>query len=265
MAYLHKDRAFLLVSGADAFDYLQNMVSNDIRPVHEHKKPVYSLLLDNKGKYKFDFFVWPFNEADYLLETSISQIAAMAKLLKFYKLRADITLTELDDLYICSSLEDADGYDADPRLDSGLYRKLGQGHAPATEDSFDYTIWRIQNGLPEYEDLIANEDTPIEMGFDDLHAITYSKGCFLGQEGTNKAKHRLIIKKRLLPFSVVADDMSEPNLVNAEQRPAGEIRCFKQGNGLAVIRLKYLNEPIYMDGQEIKVHIPNWVTLPTEE
>lgn len=265
MAYLHKDRAFLLVSGADAFDYLQNMVSNDIRPVHESQKPVYSLLLDNKGKYKFDFFVWPYNEADYLLETSASQITAMTKLLKFYKLRADITLSELSDLYICSSLEKEDGYDADPRLDSGLYRKLGHGNPPDMTNSFDYTIWRIENGLPEYEDLIADEDTPIEMGFDELHAITYSKGCFLGQEGTNKAKHRLVIKKRLLPFSVAAKSMTEPNLTNANERSAGEVRCFKQGYGLAVIKLKYLDEPIYLDGQEIEAHIPQWMNLPDRE
>lgn len=264
MAYLHKDRAFLLVTGTDAFEYLQNMVSNDIRPVHTQNKPVYSLLLDNKGKYKFDFFIWPHNDADYLLETSTSQIDAITKMLKFYKLRADITLTEITDYYICTTLEPQTNYVADPRID-GLYRKLTQGTPPATADSFDYSLWRIQNGLPEYEDLIADEDTPIEMGFDELHAITYSKGCFLGQEGTNKAKHRLIIKKRLLPFTIEADNIEETALVNGEQKSAGDVRCLKQGHGLAVIKLKYLNEPIYLSGQKITLHIPNWVHLPDSE
>lgn len=261
MAYLHKNRAFLLVSGHDAFEYLQNMISNDIRPVHSEKTPVYSLLLDNKGKYKFDFFVWPYNQSDYLLETSVEQMSTMLKLLKFYKLRADISLTELTEFHVCSALDAQEGFVADPRI-SGLYRQLGQGNPPQNNDSFDYTIWRIQNGLPEYEDLITGEDTPIEMGFDELHAITYSKGCFLGQEGTNKAKHRLVIKKRLLPFSIEAEFIENNIILGSDQRTAGEIRCFKQGHGLAVIKLKYLNGPLTINGQEIQVHIPSWVTLP---
>ncbi|MFV0431052.1 MAG: YgfZ/GcvT domain-containing protein [Alphaproteobacteria bacterium] len=263
MAYLHEGRTFIKVSGTEAFDYLQNMVSNDIRPVHQEQRPVYSLLLDSKGKYKFNFFVWPYGENGYLLETSISQVDAMLKMLKFYKLRADIQLEILDNAYVLSSLSKDADFVEDSRL-SGLYRKLILDEKPNISNDFDYPLWRLQNGLPEHEDMQAGEDTPIEFGFDELNAITYSKGCFLGQEGTNKAKHRLVIKKRLLPFSVDYSELSSKEIQTNQQKNAGEVRAFSKGYGLAVVKLKYLNQPLLIDGIEIKIHIPNWLSLPDD-
>ncbi len=261
MTYFHQNSGFLKVSGKEAFSFLQAMVSRDIRKLHEAKQPAYSLLLNSKGKYKFDFFIWPHANNSYLIEIDNGQKEALKKMLNFYKLRADVQIEDYNDVISASALSPKDDdFTQDPRC-AGLYRALKPKDTPLQND-FDYDSWRIKNGFAIYDDLKSDEDTPIEIGFDDLNAISYDKGCFLGQEGTNKAKHRLIIKQRLLPFTAAENAAFCENLTTKDDKKAGEVRLFKQGNGLAFIKLKYREEKLFMGDTEIKIHQPFW--LPEE-
>lgn len=257
MTYFHQQNGFIKVSGADAFSLLQGLISQDLRGLHEHNRPVYSLWLNNKGQYKFDFFIWPFEDKSYLIEVALAQIDALQKHLKFYKLRAEVKIETYGDVISVSSLRALDDdYKPDPRID-GLFRALKSSDTPI-QNSFDYHLWRLQNGLPHYTDLKSDEDTPIEVGFDELGAISYNKGCYLGQEGTNKAKHKLIIKKRLFPFELKAERLSTDVIFNGQEKIAGHIRHFEQGWGLALIKLKFMDEDLYIEGQKIKIHKPFW-------
>lgn len=257
MTYFHQQNGFIWVSGKDAFSLLQGLISQDLRGLHEHDKPVYSLWLNNKGKYKFDFFIWPFENESYLIEIPLAQREELQKHIKFYKLRAQVNIALYEDVLSVSSLSKLDDdYKPDPRI-KGLFRALKPANSPI-ENSFDYNIWRLQQGLPHYDDLKAEEDTPIEVGFDALGAISYDKGCYLGQEGTNKAKHKLIIKEKLYPFHLEASSLASDNILTLDQKTAGHIRHFEQGLGLAMVKLKFLQQDLFIDGQKIKIHKPFW-------
>ncbi len=258
MAYFHQNNAFLRISGEDGFSFLQGLISQDLRKLHEKNQPIYSLLLNNQGKYKFDFFIWPLQEESYLLESEKIQINAIKKLLNFYKLRAKVTIEDDHEFLTASSLSiEDDDYKPDPRCPK-LYRALKRPDTPI-HNSFDYNLWRLINGLPEYKDLKSDKDTPIEIGLDDLNAISYNKGCFLGQEGTNKAKHRLIIKQRLFPFETSIQPLLDHTIINEEEKIVGEVRSFYQGYGLGFIKIKFLNQNLYIDGRKIKIHHPFWL------
>ncbi len=258
MVYFHQNNAFLKIYGGRAFSFLQGLISQDLRNLHAKNQPVYSLLLNNKGKYKFDFFVWPLDGDSYLLESNFKAIQDIKKLLNFYKLKTPVQIENYNDVISISSLtaDDAD-YKPDPRCE-GLYRAL-KPHDTQIENSFDYNLWRLKNGLAEYTDLRGDEDTPIEIGFDELNAISYDKGCFLGQEGTNKAKHKLVVKQRLLPFELLAHTVSTHTIVTENQKRAGHVRHFKQGYGLAFVKLKFLDQNLYIGSEKIKINYPFWL------
>ncbi len=239
MAYLYPNRTALFIKGADAQNFLQGLVSADMRKLKDIPV-IYSLILDQKGDFTADFFIWRDEDDNFILELDTHVAPQIQKILKFYKLRAQVDISEGQDIYIYAHHRAMDGFEEDPRLPQQLYRGIFRTKQDFPED-FDYPLFRIQHCLLEHGDA-KQGDTPIEIGLDALNAIAYDKGCYLGQEGANKAKRLLKIKREMRAFSSDVSYNKDDIIHTDANREIAEVRFFHHNHGLMLLKTKYIDQ-----------------------
>ena len=95
-----EDRGFIEISGPEAKDFLQNIVTNDIEKV-TNNSTIFSSILTPQGKYLFEFFVLKLKDS-YLLECEKKSAVEIIKLLNFYKLRSKVDFIDLSEKYVAA-------------------------------------------------------------------------------------------------------------------------------------------------------------------
>ncbi|MEM6634341.1 MAG: folate-binding protein [Pseudomonadota bacterium] len=225
-------RRIIRVSGTDAFDFLQGLVSNDVS--NASAGLVYAALLTPQGKYLADFFILS-DDAGFLLDVAETLADAFVRRLSMYKLRADVVL-EQTELFVTRGLGPApDTGFADPRHPGLGWRAYGD-----TEGQPETTDWehlRVELGVPESTaELIPDETYILEAGFERLHGVDFKKGCYVGQEVTARMKHKTALRKGLVRVAVdgAADAGTE---ILAGGKSAG--RLFSQSHGLGLAHLRF--------------------------
>ena len=179
------DRAVVRLSGEDVRGFLQGLVTSDVAgPL-----PVWTGLLSAQGKCLFDFLVWDDN-ADLLLDCETAAVEGLIKRLSMYRLRRAIVIARDDSLAVHWNV-DGDGT-ADPRL-AALGRRW---IAPATAPAEGWTAHRLGfgvcEGAAELGDLLW-----LECNADELNGVSFTKGCFVGQENTARMNWRSKVNRRL--------------------------------------------------------------------
>src|SRR5260221_3240146 len=135
----------------------------------------------------------------------------------------------------------------DPRLAAlGGRAYLPATNVPAeTGTSADYDRLRITQGVPDgSRDLPVEKAILLENGFDELNAIDWDKGCYMGQELTARTRYRGLVRKRLMPVTIEgpAPAFGAPLLLG--EKEAGEMRSANGELGLALIRLEALGPDV---------------------
>ena len=181
------DRALVRLSGEDVRGFLQGLVTSDVMgPL-----PVWTGLLTPQGKCLFDFMVWSDGE-DLLLDCEASAADDLVKRLGIYRLRRAITIARDEGLAVHWSARETDG-SRDPRLSELGSRWL----APATEPASGWLEHRLRLGVcegrAELGDLLWLECNAAE-----LNGVSFTKGCFVGQENTARMNWRQKINRRLV-------------------------------------------------------------------
>ena len=255
-------RAVLSLTGADRVTFLNGLVSNDVADAAPCRA-VWAALLTAQGKWLADFFI--FAEGDrLLLDCESAQAAMLAQRLGRYRLRADvaIALTDLG-VYAAWGGEPPGGVAApDPRLEEAGYRVIAPS-MPANADAADWDRHRLALGLPDgSRDMEAEKTVLLEAGFDELHGISWTKGCYMGQELTARTRYRGLVKRRLLPVSGEGDLPAPGTPVMCDDREVGLMRSSVDGHGLAVLRLDSLRGVLTADGRVIQHRIPDWAVVP---
>ena len=249
---LLEDRGVLALEGEEASGFLNNLVSNDVARAASGTA-VHAALLTPQGKYLHDFFVARV-DGTLDLDAEAARLDDLTRRLSMYRLRAKVTFVDrTEDLAVAvlfDGVAEGDGIFADPRLPAAGARAIlprseaveileGKGFAAAPREAYD--ALRLSLGLPDgTRDLVVEESLPLENGFDELNSIDWDKGCFLGQETTNRTKHRAQIKKRLMPVGIDGSVPAPgtPVLLDGEQ--VGEMRSAVSHIGLALMRLEFL-------------------------
>lgn len=183
------DRAVIRLSGEDVRGFLQGLVTNDVAgPL-----PVWTALLTPQGKALFDFLVWADGD-DLLLDIEASQADALVRRLTLYRLRRPIRIAIDDGLAVHWSRNGTDGV-ADPRLPA-----LGQRWiAPATAPAEGWHAHRLSLGVTEGIAELGNGETLwLECNARELHGVSFTKGCYIGQENTARMHHRAKVNRRLV-------------------------------------------------------------------
>lgn len=186
------DRALIRLSGADAGGFLDGLVTN----VVGGEKPVWAGLLTPQGKCLFDFVIWPDGE-DLLLDCEADAADDLVKRLAVYRLRRPIVIERDDSLAVHWSPESEQGV-ADPRLAALGRRWLGPADDPANGWREHRLRLGVTEGRAELGDLLWLECNAAE-----LNGVSFTKGCFVGQENTARMNWRAKVNRRL--FVVESD------------------------------------------------------------
>lgn len=181
------DRALIRLSGDDVRGFLQGLVTNDVTgPL-----PVWAGLLSAQGKCLFDFLVWADAE-DLLIDCEADAAEELAKRLRLYRLRRPITIERDEGLAVHWSREGGEGI-PDPRL-AGLGRRwLGPATQPATGWLAHRLALGVTEGRAELADLLWLECNAAE-----LNGVSFTKGCYVGQENTARMNWRQKVNRRLV-------------------------------------------------------------------
>ena len=258
---VRRDRAVLSLEGVETENFLHNLVTADILGLAEWQGR-YAALLTPQGKILFDFFVLKTAEG-YLLDCAASQLEELAKRLMFYRLRAKIAISERKDLEVGVSPERPTvilAY-ADPRIPLMGWRMIAEkGKLPT---GTGYNSARIALGLADSDgDIGSGELFPHEANFDQMGAVSFTKGCYIGQEVVSRMEHRATARSRILP--VTSDGAAPPRgaAIKSADKVIGSILSSAGNAALALIRLDRLDEatqPLLTNAVRIRVHKPAWI------
>ena len=258
---VRRDRAVLGLEGVEAENFLHNLVTADVLGLAEGQAR-YTALLTSQGKILFDFFVLKIVDG-YLLDCAASQLEELIKRLMFYRLRAKVTIAERRDLEVGVSQIQPPRLMAyvDPRTPLMGWRIIiEKGMLP---EGSGYETQRITLGLADSDgDIGTGQLFPHEANLDQLGAVSFSKGCYIGQEVVSRMEHRATARSRILP--VVLDGVAPPRdtAIKSADKIVGSVLTSAGNMALALIRLDRLAEteqPLLTDGVRARVHKPAWV------
>lgn len=190
-----KNRALIHLEGSERHSFLQGLVTNDMGKLSP-TTPLYACLLTPQGKFLYDFFIHEGNGFTLLDCEGGERVESLFKRLNMYRLRADVQISIEDNVPVYAVFGKDVGL-PDPRHEAMGYRSFEKPDLP--EDTFE--TWdknRIEHCVPDgSRDLIPEKSTMDEGNMDGLNAISYDKGCYVGQEITARMHYRGLGKRHL--------------------------------------------------------------------
>jgi folate-binding protein YgfZ len=187
-------RAIIRLSPQDQAEdvgaFLQGLVTNDVKGA----LPCYAALLSAQGKHMFDFLVWADGDA-LLLDCEAAVADELVKRLSMYRLRRKIAISREDALAVHWSLVPREGVQTDPRLPELGHRWLGTPEGESADAA--WLAHRLFLGVPEGRaelgDILWLETNAVE-----LNGVSFTKGCYVGQENTARMNWRQKVNRRLV-------------------------------------------------------------------
>jgi len=232
--YKNSKSKFIEIYGQDSVAFIQNLITNDINKCKENNF-LYSCLLTPQGKFFADFFIF-INKEKFIFEVHDIFYENLLQKLNMYKLRSNINIQETKLYYsfiIFGKLEIKNHYEilnSDPR---NIYigKKLIQ-YDPLIElndeiieiDETKYHEILIQNKVPYSPfDLKENKSLMLENNFDNINTISWTKGCFVGQEITARMKYRALLKKKLYALEIISGKINIGDKILEKEVNLGEV------------------------------------------
>jgi tRNA-modifying protein YgfZ len=259
------DRAVIAVEGEDRVSFLQGLVSNDVS-LAAPGRAVWAALLTPQGKFLAEFFILD-DGGRLLLDCERALREMLVQKLTRFRLRAKVTVAPVDLLVHAAwdgAPEIADVIAApDPRLPEAGWRVLAAAPLPANAEAAEWDAHRLALGLPDgSRDLEAEKTVLLEAGFDELSGVSWTKGCYMGQELTARTKYRGLVKRRLVPVAVEGALPAPGTPVLRDGVEIGIMRSGRDGRGLAVLRLGALEGELHAGGALLRPVLPAWMKLP---
>ena len=289
--YILEDRSILYVSGDDCYEFLQNLVSNDLSKVKDDNS-CFASLLTPQGKFLFEFLIVK-HKSGYFIDCEKSQSEELFKQLNLYKLRSKVDLMNLSNEFVVAAfslkkfLEFDDAkqilgytikYREDPILldprnqDLGarliinlekLYLSLKKLKLKSSDVSEYYTLSHKLGIVPLGLNKLQNKLFGVECNYEELNGIDYKKGCFVGQENTARIKHKDKLSKRLFSLELINGSVKENDIINFEGKEIGKILI--DGNyPFGLIKFKELNlntKNLTTKNGSLKINKPNWISF----
>ena len=264
---LHRrpERAAISLAGADVSGFLQGLLTADVETLAAGEA-AYAALLQPQGKILFDFFVLNIGER-YLIDCSAAQKPGLIKRLMFYKLRARVDIADLADHGVgVSFTRPSDSLSfVDPRTPLLGWRVIAPAGALPDIDGSRYRLGRIRLGIGDSEeDIGSGKLFPHEANLDQLGGVSFSKGCFVGQEVVSRMEHRGTARSRIVPMSVAGGAPAHGIEVKAGEGTLGTVLSSDGEDALALIRLDRLADAaqerraLLTEGKRVHVRKPQW-------
>jgi folate-binding protein YgfZ len=258
-------RGVIEVTGPDRVTFLQGLVSNDVAEAAPGRA-VWTALLTPQGKWLADFFILS-DDDRLLLDCERAQVAMLMPRLTRFRLRSKVAITARDDLSVYVAWGGSPPAAAvaapDPRLEDAGWRLLSATPLATNATDAEWDRHRLALGLPDGSaDLEAEKSVLLEAGFDELDGVSWSKGCYMGQELTARTKYRGLVKRRLVPVAVDGPLPAPGTPVLRDATEVGTMRSGRDALGLAVLRLEAINGTLSCGSARLTPQVPDWMRLP---
>ncbi|WP_426424045.1 YgfZ/GcvT domain-containing protein [Bradyrhizobium genosp. A] len=283
------DRSVIKVAGEDARNFLNGLITTDV----DRLKPGlgrFGALLTPQGKIIVDFLITEApagHGGGFLIDCPKALADGLATKLKFYKLRAKVTVDNLsDDLGVLAAWDgqlaaQPDLAFADPRnaelgtrilIPEDLKQKLSDLIGAELVDAADYEAHRIALGVPRGGlDFMYSDAFPHETNMDRLAGVDFDKGCYVGQEVVSRMQHRGTARTRSVKV-LLEDSSPEAGVsVMAGDKSVGTMGSSAQGKGIALVRIDRVadaldaGQPLTAGGLALKLAEPEIVRIPAKQ
>ena len=290
--FILEDRGVLYINGSDTNEFLQNLITNDIYKVDD-KNSCYASLLTPQGKFLYDFILVKHKNGFFLdCEKKIAE--ELFKKIISYKLRSKVEILNLSNEFVVATfshsrflefqgVKNLEGFTTkyredpvflDPRSKElggrliinleKLYLSLKRLNLKS-ENPEIYYDYSFNLGIPQLQtNLLQEKLFGIECNFEELNAIDFKKGCYIGQENTSRIKLKNKLNKRLLPFKILNGSLSENDTVTYNEKEIGKALISNKYNfGLVKLNNDIFSfDKIFKCGNaEIKFFKPEWLNL----
>lgn len=247
------DRGVVKVAGEDARNFLNGLITTDV----DRLKPGlgrFGALLTPQGKIIVDFLITEVpagHGGGFLIDCPKALADTLATKLKFYKLRAKVTVENLD-LGVLAAWDgqpaaQPDLAFADPRnaalgtrilIPENLKQTLSDLIGAELVDAAEYEAHRIALGVPRGGlDFMYNDAFPHETNMDRLAGVDFDKGCYVGQEVVSRMQHRGTARTRSIKVLLDGGSPEPGATILAGDKPVGSIGSTAGGKGIALVRI----------------------------
>ncbi|MDN3273976.1 hypothetical protein QWJ07_06975 [Frankia sp. RB7] len=281
------DRGVIKVAGEDARNFLNGLVTTDV----DKLKPGlgrFGALLTPQGKIIVDFLITEAptgHGGGFLIDCPKPLAEGLATKLKFYKLRAKVTVDNLDlGVLVAWDGQPAAQPDlafADPRhehlgtrilIPEDLKQKLSDLIGAELVDAADYEAHRIALGVPRGGlDFMYSDAFPHETNMDRLAGVDFDKGCYVGQEVVSRMQHRGTARTRSVKVLLEGSSPETGVSVMAGDKSVGTMGSSAHGKGIALVRIDRVadaldaGQPLTAGGLALKLADPDVVRIPTKQ
>ena len=288
--FILQDRAIIYVNGADAKDFLQNLISNDINKVTDNSS-CFASLLTPQGKFLFEFIVIK-HKSGFLIDCEKNQSDELFKQLNLYKIRSKVEILNLSNEFVVASfgyekylsIEGSKNvlgftlkYREDPIILDPRNKNLGARliinleklylslkKLDLKDDKIDkYYINSHKLGIvPKNLNKLKNKLFGIECNYEELNGIDFKKGCYVGQENTARIKLKNKLSKRLLPVEILEGNIKENEKIFNDNVEIGKVLI---NDNYPFALIKYPNSSLAKDqifkseNGSLKILVPSWI------
>lgn len=292
VCYALSHRALLRLEGADTSAFLQGIVTNDVTLLKE-RAALYAHLLNVQGRTLYDVIMYglkaPTGQDGVLMECDATVRDSVLRHLKTYQIRRKVSVRCCPELRLWAALpvpgephqepqlshpERVLVWEADPRTTLMGWRLVLQDDQNPQDvlgcrqgDIEDYHRHRYRIGLPEgVRDLPPGVALPLESNLVPLGGISFSKGCYIGQELTARTHHTGVVRKRLMPVRLCtapSEQLDGAALETEAGKPAGKYRAASGDLGLGLIRVAHAKETLMLKtsgggATTLQATVPAW-------
>jgi folate-binding protein YgfZ len=284
-------KGFISVKGEDSIDFIQNIISNDIKKVTDNNC-IFSSLLTPQGKLLFEFIIFKTKNI-FLIECNRELIKELFNKLYNYKLRSKIEIKIENDLISIDipfikfknlninklNLINYKNYliFEDPRIKNTLARAIIEQHK-IKEFLSDLNI-ELSNekyllekklfdlGVPSKDiQKLQNQLFSLEANLLELNGIDQKKGCYIGQENTARMHLKNKVNKRLFALQTISGKVKEGQKITLDNEEIGKV-LIDDLFPFALIKINKDSKNLISDKElktetaSIKINIPNWMLI----
>lgn len=270
------NRFILSINGSDTVKFLQNLTTNDII----NNDYCYTYMLNNQGRYLFDFFIFKISSDEIIIDISSSLLNSFMTKLNMYKLRANVNFIHNNNYKVIYYKSDKDDLNVKDILDKNhlckfydpRFKMLGMRYvvnhniASDLEETSTKDLYlkdKYEYVIPDGDiDLIKERSIPLEYGAEILNAISYTKGCYIGQELISRTKYQGVIRKQLYQVSInnsSFDKLFYDNDLVINDQKIGTICSYYQNIGIALINTEKYNNYENLRSSNILIKKPAWL------
>ncbi|EJF86664.1 YgfZ/GcvT domain-containing protein [Bartonella rattimassiliensis] len=243
-----KNRAIIKITGEEATDFLQSLITTDVKKISPQEM-FPGALLSPQGKILADFLIGK-KEDGYLIDITMSLADTLYKRLLLYKLRKKIEIIQPFQKLVTVSWNnktDTLNFDSsfvDKRFpqQEKIIRIYGKMPFLASEYNDMWNQLRIRYAIAESgQDYEIGKVFPHDINYDQINGLAFNKGCYIGQEIVSRMHHRRAARRRILIIKSQGELIPQSN-IEAGTKVLGHLGTCVTNEALALMRIDHVKD-----------------------